>query len=189
MGQLASASCAHQSIKPILVTINHRIGLGLGQVFSRPAFLSFLGEDTHPTVRQIFYQPCMVDIQSSFAFARPSVPGDPAWGGRARGDVLIALCFDGKTKCLEVEAHAHLQVQFGMVVENDVCRIAVVGGPLRCLAEQWPDLRGSQSRDDHFIGYKILGKAGQVAFWPEDFVHEMQHLMEWMDIRMSANVE
>jgi len=69
----------YQSIQPVLVAVDHRIGLSVGQFQGRLTFLGFLGEDSHSTLRQIFNEPCMVHVQSCIAFAGPTMPGNPAW--------------------------------------------------------------------------------------------------------------
>ncbi len=50
---LGIASSFYKPIKPILVAVDHRIGLGIGKRLGRFSLLSFLGKDTHAAMRQI----------------------------------------------------------------------------------------------------------------------------------------
>src|SRR3984957_20433679 len=100
------------------IAVHHHIGLLLGQFLGRLALLGFLCEDAHSAARKILEQPSVVDIEACIAFTAPAVPAKPARLAFGRWDILQNLRFHRKTKGLEVEAHAVVQLWALTVIET-----------------------------------------------------------------------
>src|ERR1700722_19041298 len=102
------------------MAVDHYVGFPLGQFLRRLTLLRFLREDPHSAARKILEQPSVVNIEACIAFAAPAVPAKPARLAFGRWDILQNLRFHGKTKGLEVEAHAVTQIAHLSVLETDV---------------------------------------------------------------------
>src|ERR1700722_10556406 len=101
--------------------VYHYVGFLPGQFLRQLTLLRFLREDAHSVARKILEQPGVVNIEACIAFAAPAVPAKLARLVFGRRDILQNLRFYRKTKGLEVEAHAVIQLWPLPVIETDVC--------------------------------------------------------------------
>src|SRR5579863_1504338 len=103
------------------MAVDHYVGFLLGQFLHRLTLLRFLREDAHSATRKILDQPSVVNIEACIAFAAPAMPANSTRLAFGRRDILQNLRFHRKTKGLEVEAHAVIQLWTLPVIETDVC--------------------------------------------------------------------
>ena len=75
---LCGAGSGDQTDQPILVAVDHRVGLGPRQLARGRTVLGFLGQDAHAPLRQVLDQPGVMHVQtvSGTFFARPTMPGE-----------------------------------------------------------------------------------------------------------------
>src|ERR1700739_4007511 len=133
------------------MAVDHHVGLLLGQFLGRLSLLGFLGEDADPAARKILEQPSVVNIEACIAFAAPAMPAKATRLAFGRWDILQNLRFHRKTKGLEVEERAVIQLWTLPVIETDVCLVGIIGCPEWGFAKERPHINCAQSSDNNFV--------------------------------------
>ncbi|GBR03488.1 hypothetical protein AA0323_0321 [Asaia siamensis NRIC 0323] len=92
--------CCHKAIKPVLMAIEHWVGMGRGELPCRGTILGFLRQDAQAILRHGFNKPGMMHIKprGSPSFTSPTMPCQTSSKTRHRRNILCDLCLNGKPK-------------------------------------------------------------------------------------------
>ena len=99
---------------------------------------------------------------------RPAVPG---YARRLPGSGRYILCnlrLNREAEGAEAETGVGAEGRAAAVMEMDIGNVAVIARPQRGVIELRPYLSCRQAADDNFIRGKIVGRAWQILFRPDD---------------------